>query len=146
MVLSRALAHNCQIQRKAVFRPIEDATDRYARGQAGRSVESRWLLLAAIVRCSERLECDSCSDGRDNVAGVSQKASRDEAEMRYKKSAGRRGKRLESLVQTRRTQSVPLGKRRLANGEIDKVKGYVAGAQATDRGVRPPSTPFWMDR
>jgi hypothetical protein len=68
--------------RSSIFRALGDAIAGYARGQAGRSVEPRWLLLAAIVGYSERLECDSRRAGVESVAGRRQIARRVEGEFR----------------------------------------------------------------
>ena len=139
-------ARNSRAVRKAVHRPIRDATAGYARGQAGRAVESRSLLLATIVGCGERLEC---SGEGERVAGNRRRAKRVEEKQREQEVCGKAWKqRLESTVLVRRDlclSPAEVGKRRLANGECDKVEGtwLVRKLRSWDRW---PSTPTLLDK
>ena len=87
------------------------------RSQAGRAVESRWLLLAAILGWSERLECDSRSVDGEDVAGTRQRAGRGEGEFRKKMRAGRCGRRLESTALVVQERS-PVGSARSGQWRI----------------------------
>jgi hypothetical protein len=105
----KGAVRNSRAVRNAVQRPVRDATAGYARGQAGRAVESRSLLLATIVGCGERLECNS-RNGEGKRVRVSRETDGEPGGLREISAQDVCGKawkkRLESTVLVRRDLSL----------------------------------------